>query len=254
MSNKRVRQPYGPWWKQSTGGVAHWLLMVIVGALVVGGCVVVANLPGRPPTASSTPAPVPTYGSTSAPFIDVTVVGDSYTAGSAMNQGDEWWALVDSQNGIAVERYAVGGTGYASTREMDYGPSNFLTRLERMPNNVANLMFFGSINDGRLGYQATYDAAAATYTAAKAKWPEARLLAVGPASPTWPTPTAYTTSRDAVRDAAAASGVAFFDPIEARWFADAPELIGDDGIHPTDAGHEYLAARLGDVLRNEFPL
>ena len=43
--------------------------------------------------------------------------------------------------------------------------------------------------------------------------------------------------RDVLSAAAAAAGAAFVDPIADRWFVDRPDLIGADGVHPTDAGH-----------------
>lgn len=199
-----------------------------------------------------TPPAVPSPVLTSS--ISVAVIGDSYTAGSAMNAGEEWTTLVRGLNDIRVDRYAVGGTGYAATREMSYGESNFQTRVARLPADIENLAFFGSINDGRMGYQATYEAALATYEAAEARWPGARILSIGPASPTWPVPEEISTSRDAVRAASEQSGIAFVDPIEEGWFSDRPDLIGADGIHPTDAGHQYLAERIGSTLASQFPI
>ena len=38
------------------------------------------------------------------------------------------------------------------------------------------------------------------------------------------------------------------DPIAARWFAGRPELIGKDGVHPTDAGHAYMAAKIAPLI------
>ncbi|MCJ1709216.1 SGNH/GDSL hydrolase family protein [Microbacterium sp. VKM Ac-2923] len=198
------------------------------------------------PTALYTPPPAGEVAPVE--VTDVAVVGDSFTGGSGMDSGApaRWPANL---SGFSVTTYHEGGTGYAATLDSADGPSNFMTRVEQMPaDGVDNLVFFGSINDGRLGYQATYDAAAATYAAAQIKWPDARILVIGPASPKWPVPAEFTTSRDAVRDAASSAGVAFFDPIDARWFEGSPELIGSDGTHPTDAGHAYLAQQMEAVL------
>ena len=40
------------------------------------------------------------------------------------------------------------------------------------------------------------------------------------------------------------AGAAFVDPIAERWFVGQPGLIGADGVHPTDAGHEYMADKI----------
>ena len=33
-----------------------------------------------------------------------------------------------------------------------------------------------------------------------------------------------------------------------HWIADAPQLIGADGVHPTDDGHKYLAQRIAPII------
>lgn len=48
----------------------------------------------------------------------------------------------------------------------------------------------------------------------------------------------------AIAAAASATGVGYFDAAAAGWFADAPDLIGADGVHPTDDGHAYLAEKM----------
>ncbi|MGA7055683.1 MAG: SGNH/GDSL hydrolase family protein, partial [Mycobacterium sp.] len=45
---------------------------------------------------------------------------------------------------------------------------------------------------------------------------------------------------------------AFVDPIGDRWFVDRPDLIGADGVHPTDAGHAYLAAKIAPLIRMQL--
>ncbi len=49
---------------------------------------------------------------------------------------------------------------------------------------------------------------------------------------------------------AAAVGGIFIDPLAEGWFAGAAHrFIGPDGIHPTDAGHARIAARILARLR-----
>ncbi|CFS38985.1 Conserved protein of uncharacterised function%2C possibly exported [Mycobacterium tuberculosis] len=44
----------------------------------------------------------------------------------------------------------------------------------------------------------------------------------------------------------------FVDPIADHWFVDRPELIGADGVHPNDAGHEYLADKIAPLISMEL--
>ncbi len=55
-------------------------------------------------------------------------------------------------------------------------------------------------------------------------------------------------NRDVIRAAAEAASVPFIDPLRQGWFADGSDLIGADGVHPTDEGHEHLADRIQPVV------
>ena len=44
----------------------------------------------------------------------------------------------------------------------------------------------------------------------------------------------------------------FVDPIAEGWFVGRPDLIGADGIHPTDAGHAYMAARIAPLIYDQL--
>ena len=49
------------------------------------------------------------------------------------------------------------------------------------------------------------------------------------------------------------AGATFVDPIAERWFVDRPDLIGRDGVHPTDAGHAYMADKIAPLIGAELP-
>jgi lysophospholipase L1-like esterase len=59
--------------------------------------------------------------------------------------------------------------------------------------------------------------------------------------------------RDILDTAALAAGAAFVDPLTERWFVGMPDLIGADGVHPTDAGHAYLADKIAPLIRAQLP-
>lgn len=184
----------------------------------------------------------------------VAVISDSFTAGSGMDSGpaSRWPELLASK-GFDVAPYAVSGTGYAATLQTTSGTSNFVTRIADISDdNIQRLVFFGSINDGFHDYETVHDAAAIAYSTAKDRWPDAQILVIGPASPSWPVPDRTITARDAVRDAAADADITFVDPIEESWFEDQPDLIGMDTVHPTDEGHEYLSTHLNEIFVEHF--
>ena len=57
-----------------------------------------------------------------------------------------------------------------------------------------------------------------------------------------------------LRDQAAAVGAVFVDPIAQGWFVGRPDLIGDDGVHPTDAAHAYMAARIAPLIYDQLTI
>ncbi|MCU1587900.1 MAG: lysophospholipase L1-like esterase, partial [Frankiales bacterium] len=69
---------------------------------------------------------------------------------------------------------------------------------------------------------------------------------IGPFYPTMPPPAAVLATRDVLADVARYVGATFLDPIAGNWLD--PSLIGPDGIHPTNAGHAAIAARLAAEL------
>jgi lysophospholipase L1-like esterase len=54
--------------------------------------------------------------------------------------------------------------------------------------------------------------------------------------------------RDTLKYQADVVGATFIDPINAGWFVGRPELIGKDGVHPTDAGHAYMAEKIAPLI------
>ena len=83
--------------------------------------------------------------------------------------------------------------------------------------------------------------------------PTAALLVIGPPWPTADVPASVTLIRDVLGADARTVGATFVDPIAERWFVGRPELIGKDGVHPTDAGHAYMADKIAPLIRAQLP-
>ena len=75
---------------------------------------------------------------------------------------------------------------------------------------------------------------------------------IGPAWPTADPPASILRIRDVLGYQAQLAGATFVDPITARWFTGRPDLIGRDGVHPTDAGHAYMADRIAPLIGAEL--
>lgn len=183
----------------------------------------------------------------------VAVIGDSYTTGS--DQGGNgtsgwtsqvWQAL--TQHGIAVTPTvaAEGGAGYC-TRGNRGSVFEDLTVRAVQPTDVL-VVFFGSRNDMNVDPTRLSIAMYGTLKLARQIARSAKFLVVGPPWPTADPPQEIRRIRDVLGYQSELAGATFVDPIAARWFVGKPELIGADGVHPTDAGHTYIAEKLAPLI------
>jgi lysophospholipase L1-like esterase len=193
------------------------------------------------------------------PLYRVAVVGDSYTNGTAEGgQGPKAWTVQTWQTlahqglQLAPDVAAEGRAGYGVRG--DHG-SLFvdLTNRAVRPDD-ALVVFFGSRNDQGVDPAVLAGMAHDVFAQARHIAPAANLLVVGPPWPTPDVPPDVLQIRDVLKAQAMSAGASFFDPIVAGWFAGRPDLIGPDGVHPTDAGHAYMAQRLAPLISSQLPL
>lgn len=188
----------------------------------------------------------------------IAVIGDSYTAGyedtgrGAANWTERAWRAL-SGRGVYVRAdvAAEGGAGYA-VRGNRGGLFGDLTSRVVAPDD-ALVVFFGSRNDqdvepGQLGR-----VAADTLGLARRIAPGVRILVIGPPWPTADVPGNVWRTRDVLSAEARAAGADFVDPLAEGWFVGRPELIGPDGVHPTDAGHAYMADKIVPLIAGQLP-
>jgi hypothetical protein len=183
----------------------------------------------------------------------VAVIGDSYTTGTDEGGlGPKAWTALAwhtlGQRGvpIAADVAAEGRAGYGVPG--DHG-SIFedLTSHAVKPDD-ALVVFFGSRNDEGVDPGLLAGRARDTFDLARILAPSARFLVIGPPWPTADVPVPVLQIRDVLNAQARASGAAFVDPIGDHWFVDRPDLIGRDGVHPNDAGHQYLAGQIAPLI------
>jgi lysophospholipase L1-like esterase len=183
----------------------------------------------------------------------VVVIGDSFTDGTDEGgRGAQGWpALVWNRleaQGLSIEPTvdATGGSGYVSP-----GPSD-LTFLDEIKRSVTAeddlVVMFGGTNDSGLPVDDLMAAAQKAIEAVQSRAPSASVIMVGPVWPESNPSTSVVAVNEALRAVALSEGVRYVDAIGEQWLAATPELIGPDGVHPTDGGHRYLADRLGAVI------
>ncbi|MDR3660740.1 MAG: SGNH/GDSL hydrolase family protein [Mycobacterium sp.] len=207
-------------------------------------------------------APIPAHAyrnvTRGAPLERVAVVSDSYTNGTDLGgQGPHGWptqawrSLAAEGVPVAADVAAEGRAGYVVRGDHGSIFGDLTARAVR-PDDVL-VVFFGSRNDEGVDPLQLSGAAHDAFMQARAKAPAAKLLVIGPPWPTPDVPPAVLQIRDVLSMQAGFAGAVFIDPIAERWFMDRPDLIGRDGVHPTDAGHAYLAALIAPLIRAQLP-
>jgi lysophospholipase L1-like esterase len=204
--------------------------------------------------------PQPRYETLSleSPVDHIAVIGDSYTTGS--NEGGlgarTWtslaWQLLARQGvQLSADVASEGRAGYGVRGDRN---SLFvdLTARAVKPDDVL-VVFFGSRNDQGVDPVSLWTMANTNFDLVRRTAPAARLLVIGPPWPTADVPESVLRIRDILGAAARTAGATFVDPLAEGWFVGRPELIGADGVHPTDAGHAYMADKIAPLIRAQLP-
>ena len=181
----------------------------------------------------------------------ILVIGDSLTEGGQGYSG--WpalvWPSLKSQ-GVWILP-VVSGEGASGYVHPGLRGSVFGERAASLVSPQDELVvFFGSSNDSVAPPSVLASAVRDAFAKTKAAAPAAKLLVIGPISPSPNPPPEFARIPGILRDEAQAVGAVFVDPIAEGWFATNPELIGSDGVHPNAAGHQYLAERIGPLIRD----
>ena len=197
--------------------------------------------------------------------------GDSLTDGSAKNVGagqGTWLMRAGRLLGFQdVWDQGRGGTGYITPgSHVTFGSRLDIDGILPQPDVM---VIWGGYNDNTGDQTAIRTAVDDVFSRAKAGLPYCRIMTIGCFSNV-ASPTAGITNTDnTIKAAAAAAGLPFASPVTGNVY-DASGIkiegtgspwitsgnlaafigsAGGDTVHPTDAGHEYLARRIAAALR-----
>lgn len=207
--------------------------------------------------------------------------GDSLSDGSAINTGGGAGTWVHraarflGSNDVWDE--ARGGTGYITA-------GAYATLANRVSADVIawtpnRLVVWAGYNDNTGSQSAIATAATSLYSTIKAGLPSCEVYVIGCWSPTGSPAASITNTDTTLRTAAAGAGYPFISPItgscydstgtlvatHGAWITgtgrvgattgsgNADIYIGTDAVHPTDAGHVYLARRITAAIRELMP-
>jgi hypothetical protein len=192
------------------------------------------------------------------PVTRIAVIGDSYTNGTAIGgQGAKawptlaWTTLARRGMPVAADVAAEGRAGYGVRGDQGNLFGDLTPRVVK-PDD-ALVVFYGSRNDQGIDPNVLSGQVFNALSQARGIAPNARLLVIGPPWPTPDVPPAVLQIRDVLSFQSMIAGATFIDPIAAGWFMDRPDLIGPDGVHPTDAGHAYMADKIAPLIGDQLP-
>lgn len=197
--------------------------------------------------------PAPSYHLLGSALNHVAVVSDSYTTGTKEGglgprswTAEAWRTLSRAGIRVSADVAAEGRAGYVVRGDHGSVFADLTDRVVHPDDEV--VVFFGSRNDQGVDLDQYAEATRTTLAAARRMAPTAKLLVIGPPWPTADVPDTVTKLRDILYSQANAIGAGWVDPLAERWFVGQPELIGSDGVHPTDAGHAYLADKIAPLI------
>jgi lysophospholipase L1-like esterase len=247
--------------KRSAGLLLGLVVALVAGLLAFASIWEPSNggaQPGNPITvpAATTPPTVETTTIPIRPKTRVSVIGDSYTAGTDMGGSrDAGWAtlairpLTNESRIVNQTVNAIGGTGYVKGYE-DKPP--FGRRVQdALTEDTSVVVVFGSRNDGNRPIE---DAARSMFAEIRASAPGATLIVVAPPWVNENPPDNIVAMRDTLKAVSEEFGAVFVDTLADEWFYNEDSrLIGEDGVHPTNEGHVYMADRLRPVIEANLP-
>jgi lysophospholipase L1-like esterase len=246
------------WWRPPS---ARGLLFAAVVLVLTCGALAVVKPAGAAVTASVPDVPGPAVGWSSEPagLVDpariggaapvLAVVGASFAAGvGAAGPHMGWPYLLARLEGWRVIVSADPGAGFLNPGAHRLGPlARLVGRLDLARLNPSMVIVQGGYNDVGRSPAAVASQVAALFGSIRRSAPHARLGLVSVFSVgAGPTRTAVALDRTIIAAARKADpAVVVFDPLAERWVF---PRIGDD-LHPSPAGHAWIAARIEQDLR-----
>lgn len=184
----------------------------------------------------------------------IEILGDSYVGGSAEGGkgAANWTSLVGTRFNASETRVEINPVAQPNSGYIARGVTGLVFReaaTQRLSPEADVVLVFGSRNDGRQSDAAMYEAALTLYTDLRTLAPKAEIIVVGPVWVDEFVPDFISANNQAMARAAAEANVRYVDAVAEGWFTGTDgSLIGLDGVHPTDAGHVYLADKIYPLL------
>ncbi|MBY6678745.1 SGNH/GDSL hydrolase family protein [Rhodococcus sp. BP-332] len=185
----------------------------------------------------------------------VTIIGDSYSRGSATGGPEGNWTRLMARSMYADERpvlLSIAAEAEAGYVEATGAGQDFVSMVDGLADSDTELVIaMGSRNDIPLDPSIR---ARAFVEKVREESPNARVLLVGTFCGPLDDCASFQRYNDQLSAVALSVGAEFVDPIAENWFQGTDRgLIGVDNVHPTNAGYQYIADKLHDRVSALLP-
>lgn len=228
--------------------IVFWAFMAVA---LIAAAAMFWTTETRPPSSNATGCdrnPIPVG-------AKVSIVGDSYSTGQKQGGVGEkgWPALLGTATGWDITTVAVGGSGFLSRGfdGVNYSGPTFLEQAEQAAGADLIIIFGGRNDVMHYGSDASYaERVTQTVQAAAIASPDARIVVfTSPLSPNLDVEGLAKVNGSITNAVNTFPCVELVNTVDLGWFTGNDlDLIGVDGIHPTDAGHAYMESRMAGVL------
>jgi lysophospholipase L1-like esterase len=207
------------------------------------------SAPASPKVTKAAPAPAPKIDLS--PGTKTIIFGDSWTAGYTANPLSKGYAFTTIA-ALQLDGAVNGGPGTGYLNPGQAG-TTFSQRFATLPadTDLDLLIIQGSVNDQNSD-KATLGAVVDKLIAdAKAKFPNADIVILGPAPSDAPANPGIIQLDDIIGTRAKLASVHYISPLAEKWITEENEkqVIDQQTQHPSNEGHDYLSAKLVDHLR-----
>jgi len=236
-------------------GILAVVTMAVVGFVLMKD----QSQPTAAPAASSAPAspkvtkaaPAPPAKIDLAPGTKTIIFGDSWTAGYTANPLSKGYAF-STIEALQLDGDVQGGPGTGYLNPGQAG-TTFSQRFATLPADpeLDLLIIQGSVNDQNADKSTLGAVVDKLIADAKAKFPTADLVILGPAPSDAPANPGIIQLDDIIRNRAKLASVHYISPLAEEWITTANEeqVIDQKTQHPSNDGHAYLASKLVDSLK-----
>lgn len=207
--------------------------------------------------------PLDTVRATEMPNRRLVIAGDSYTAGAYSSSIGSWGNYAARAMGFRdYVNAGLGGSGWLATTNVNSTAYNIANRLtaDVINHSPTDIIFALGHNDTSFSNSAIATQVTSTLTSVRSALPNLRsLTVVGPLF-AGDTPGVYTAMSTAMQTASAGLADAYVDTVTSPIYTGTGRVgatagvgngdlyIGADGVHPTDAGSQWLGAALAHAI------